>query len=271
MDEKKKGIIFGTLALVAGITMIAYGVVNLMKDNKEPVEDDQTNLDGPSITVTEDDIKTWSTDNKTLLDYFFIYNYSKDFDLDTATEEDISNVFAWYFFHVYDHGEGEKPTDSKYKYRYTMPKADAEVFMQNYVGVPLDMVNIEAISLYKDNLFFTSDDENFYVDVVEFGLDDGGLAYSLDTIEIVSDSEINVTYQIKNNILCNSPDEECFNMTKQLTLRKADEGFTILRATTVGDTETDNSNLEDNTQEDNQTENENTNQETENNEASSEE
>ena len=270
MDEKKKGIIFGTLALVAGIAMIAYGVINLMKD-KEPVEDNTpSDVDGPSITVTEDDIKTWSSDNKTLLDYFILYNDKTEFDLDTATEEDISNVFAWYFVHVYDHGDDEKPTDSKYRYRYTMPKSDAEVFMQNYLGVPLDMLNLETITINKDYFVFSSDDENFYVDIVDLGFDDGGLTYSLDTVEILSDSEIDVSYQVKNDILCKTEGEECKTTTKLLTLRKADEGFTILRATTVGDTETDNNNLEDNTQEDNQTENDNTNQETENNEISSE-
>ena len=259
MDEKKKGIIFGTLALVAGIAMIAYGVINLMKVNKEPIENDQTNLDEPSITITEDDVKTWSDNNKGLLDYFMTFNNKGEFDLDTATEEDISNVFAWYFFHVYDHGEGEKPTDSKYKYRYKIAKADAEVFMQNYLGVPLDMVNTESITLFKDNLVFTSDDENFYVDVVDLGLDEGGLTYTIDTVEIVSDSEINVSYQVKNDILCKTEGEECKTTAKLLTLRKADNGFTILKVKDTP-TETDNNNLEDNTQ----TQTENTNPETEN-------
>lgn len=257
MDEKKKGIIFGVLALVAGIAMIAYGVVNLMKD-KEPVEDNDNNppaTDGPSITVTEDEVKTWLTDNEMFVYYFT--NYNEDWDLDKATEEDFGNIFAWYFLSAYDHGEGETPTDSQYRVRYTMPKADAEVFMQNYVGVPLDMVNLSAITL-SNAVKFTSDDENFYADVtISWGIG-GDCGSKIVKVDILSDSEINVDYGLSCSIL--NPDD--ITSTKQLTFRKSDNGFTILRATTIGDTGTDNNNLEDN----NQTENENTNQETENNE-----
>ena len=134
MDEKKKGIIFGIIGLVAGIAMISYGVMNLMSNSREtpnpPSENENNNdndnedTDKPSISVSEDDVRTWVVDNQSLLNYFA----NNDFDLDTATPANLSDIFGWYFVNTYDHGDGEKATDSKYANRYTMPKQDTKLF-----------------------------------------------------------------------------------------------------------------------------------------------
>lgn len=234
MDEKKKGIIFGTIGLIAGIAMIAYGVINLMGNKEEnpnpPVDEENNNpsdIDGPSISTSEDEIKFWLTDNKEFINYFMDYN--KDFDLDTATNSDVSDVFAWYFVYGYNHGEGEKATDSKYTYRYTMPKTDADKFMQDYLGVPLDMVDVSLVTFSKDVFNFTSDDNNYYVEVVATGLDPVQTSV-LDNINILSDSEIEVTFGIMDvGKTCEDKSDECYTKTRKLTIRKADNGFNILR------------------------------------------
>ena len=231
MDEKKKGIIFGIIGLIAGIAMISYGVINLMSNREEtpnqPNENETNNgnTDGPSISTNTDEVRTWLDDNQTLINYFI----NNNFDLDTATPANISDVFGWYFVNTYDHGEGNTATDSKYSKRYTMPKSDAETFMLNYLGVPVDMLDLTTITLSKDNYNFTSDDENYYVEVSENALTENPNS-DLSDINILSDSEINVIYGImEDGETCEGKDD-CYIKTKTLTLRKADSGFTILRA-----------------------------------------
>ncbi len=260
MNEKKKGIIFGSIALIAGIIFVGFGVSNLMNQNKkEPPKTENNNIDEPSITVTEDDVKTWLTNNAKFIDYMM--NFNNDFDLETATNEDISNVFGWYFVFQYDHGEGEKATDSKYTYRYTMPKTVAEVFLQNNLGVSIDMVDVSLITL--SNFKFTSDEENFYAEVATTNLEPVQNS-EITKVEIFSDSEIKVTYGITEvDKTCDS--EDCYIKTRELILRKSDVGFTIIKASDALGTE--NNNLEDNQSEEdnqNQAQNDNTNSETDN-------
>ena len=115
--------------------------------------------------------------------------------------------------------------------------------IQNYLGVPIDMLDLSTITLSKDYYNFTNDEENFYVEVAKT-IDTKNPTIIFDSTNIVSDSEIQVTLGVvENGKTCESGDRECYSKTKTLTLRKADSGFTILG-------------VKENSSDDNKTENE---------------
>lgn len=240
MEEKKnnKGLILGIIAFIAGVAFIAYGTISLLNSKPETSDnntnDDNQNItdnDGPSISVTEDDVKNFLTNNSKLIEYFMDYN--TDFDLGATDPVSISDVFGWSFVYLYNHGEGEKPSDSKYAYKYTMSKTDGETFMRMYFGIPLSIVDVTKIDFSKEVFNFTSDDDNYYVEVAETGLNPIQNCV-LDNVNIISDSEIVVTYGVMElDKTCEDKSDSCYTKKRELKLRKADSGFTILSANDV--------------------------------------
>ncbi len=240
MENKKdnKGILIGIIAFVAGVAFIAYGTISLLNskpnvsdDNINDDNQDVENIDGPSVSVTEDDVKNFLTDNAKLVEYFTDYN--ADFDLGEMNPVSISDIFGWYFVFQYEHGEGESLSNSKYTYKYTMPVADADTFMRAYLGIPASIVDVTKIDFSKDFFNFTKDDNNYYVEVVATGLDPIQTCV-LNDVNIVSDSEIIVTYGVMElGKTCEDKSDSCYIKKRELRLRKSDSGFTILGAADV--------------------------------------
>ncbi len=238
MEEKKdnKGLLIGIIAFVAGVAFIAYGTISLLSSKPEPNppvdnNDSGENSDGPSISVTDTDVKNFLTDNSKLIEYFTDYN--ADFDLGAADPVSMSDVFGWSFVYLYNHGEGEKLSDSKYTTKYTMPSADADTFMRNYFGIPASIIDVTKIDFSKEVFNFTSDEENYYVEVSNTNLDPIQNCV-LDDVNIVSDSEIIVTYGVMElDKTCEDKSDDCYTKKRELKLRKSDNGFTILTASDV--------------------------------------
>ena len=263
MEEKKdnKGLVFGIIAFIAGIIFIAYGTISLLSakpesdiDNNDNNQEDVENNDGPSISVTENDVKDFLTNNAKLIEYFTDYN--ADFDLGEMNPVSISNVFGWSFVFLYNHGEGETLSDSQYAYKYTMPIADADTFMRAYFGIPASIIDVTKIDFSKEVFNFTSDSENYYVEVAETGLNPIQNCV-LDNVNIVSDSEIIVVYGVMElDKTCEDKSDTCYTKKRELKMRKSDSGFTILSANDVkedvNNEDTNNENPDDQTLDNNE-------------------
>ena len=117
--------------------------------------------------------------------------------------------------------------------KYTMPINDADTFMRSYLGIPATIIDVTKIDFSKDVFNFTKDDNNYYVEVANTGLDPIQNCV-LNEVNIVSDSEIEVTYGVMElGKTCEDKSDECYTKMRKLIMRKADDGFTILTVTDV--------------------------------------
>ncbi len=251
-------LIIATVAFVIGLGLLTFGIVNIMKGGalpkNPPATENSGNTENNNITVTEDSVRSWLDSNKIVVDYLVEFGY--DFDSNSATTANYSDIFGWYFALKEDKQGTNLPEDNIYDIEYTMPREEVETFAKNIFGKTLDVIDVSTITLSKDLFNFTSDGTTYKLQAV---VTDFTPNYSseLNNINIISDDTIEVTYGVMQyGTTCDSGESDCYTKYRVVTLTKADDGFNLLSSADEPlNNETDN-NTGNNTTPDTNTDNE---------------
>ena len=238
------GVSIGLVISIAGISVykfyprndikIANGKVSKPVEVKHTKEDDNTPSTNTNdkVVLNEEDVKKW-LDKHDLIEFFYILN-ENDFDSKTATKKQYNGFLGLsiLFGGLYADNSIESISlnDGKYNNQYSYTTSFIKNLLNDYLGVGIDVVDIDQLNNdYKDLANFSMDNNTFTVKVVATGLDDYKTV-EIEKINLNNDNNIVVRYNLKDCMVNGSPDN-CLNVgSREVILKKTDNGYNLLKA-----------------------------------------